>query len=347
MTTTSILRHSSYKQRTLPDTAQLDSQSKHCLRYLTPEEYPLWDALVEVSLQGSVVCRSWWLSTLPGDVRILAHFAGSSLIAGIPLYFERRMGLTLCRMPRLVHTWGVIMAPLEGKQVTVLAREMEILSAFAKELSKQTFFIQSFHPTLLNWLPFYWNGFRQVTHFGYVFEDLTNLDKIWDQMDGNVRKNIRKAEKNRLTVVPCDSDLVAATAEKTFKHQRRSFPYSKEYLSRLYRAAKQHGAGECFAAVDKEGKTHAATFIAWDRKRAYNLATGTDPELRASGADSFLLWYLIKFAADRTGAFDFAGSVVQGIEKFERGFGARLVPYNRILKLPRPLQAYCALMGIS
>ena len=98
--------------------------------------------------------------------------------------------------------------------------------------------------------------------------------------------------------------------------------------------------------MDKEGKAHAATFIAWDRKRAYNLASGSDPELRASGAESFLLWHLLKFAADRTEAFDFAGSVVQSIEKFERGFGARLVPYNRILKLPRPLQAYCALMGI-
>jgi hypothetical protein len=346
MTTASILRPSSRRRSTLPDAAQTVPQPKHGLRYLTPGEYPLWDALVGVSLQGNVLCRSWWLNALRADVRVLGYFAENRLVAGIPLYFERRLGLTVCRMPKLVHTWGVIMEPIEGKNVTVASREIEILTAFAKELANQRFFIQSFHPTLLNWLPFYWNGFRQMTYFGYVFENLTNLDKIWEQMDGSVRQNIRKAEKKGITVVPCSSTLVSATAEKTFKHQHKSLPYSREYLNQIYSAAKENGAGECFAAIDKEGRTHAATFLVWDRKRAYNLASGSDPELRSSGAESFLLWHLFGVTADRAEAFDFAGSVVQRIERFERGFGATLVPYNRILRLPGPLQAYCALMGI-
>jgi lipid II:glycine glycyltransferase (peptidoglycan interpeptide bridge formation enzyme) len=154
-------------------------------------------------------------------------------------------------------------------------------------------------------------------------------------MGATVRNKIRKAQKNGLKVVPCDSSLVSAMAEKTFKRQHKSLPYSKEYLNQLYVAAKQHDAGECFAAIDGEARTHAAAFVVWDHKRAYNLVTGTDPELRASGAESFLLWHLLEFIAVRSGAFDFAGSVVQHIEQFERGFGARLVPYNRILKIPR------------
>jgi len=98
--------------------------------------------------------------------------------------------------------------------------------------------------------------------------------------------------------------------------------------------------------MDKEGRIHAATFVVWDSKRAYNLTSGSDPELRSSGAESFLLWHLFEFTAARAAAFDFAGSVVQRIEKFERGFGATLVPYNRIIKLPGPLWAYCAFRGI-
>ncbi len=113
----------------------------------------------------------------PCDVdseRALAFAAGRSIrfvIAGIPLYFQHRFGLTLCRMPQLVHTWGVIMEPHYGKHATVTSREMEILVLFAKRLSKENFFLQSFHPTQLNWLPFYWNGFTQTTHFTYVLED--------------------------------------------------------------------------------------------------------------------------------------------------------------------------------
>jgi lipid II:glycine glycyltransferase (peptidoglycan interpeptide bridge formation enzyme) len=144
--------------------------------------------------------------------------------------------------------------------------------------------------------------------------------------------------------VPCDSNLVVATARKTFKKQRKALPYTADYLKRLWVAANTNGSGKCFAAVDQDGQTHAALFVAWDLKRAYYVAGGTDPELRASGADSLLLWHILQFCAERTEAFDFAGSVVEGIEKFFRSFGGKLVPCNRILKLPAPLRAYRAVM---
>jgi hypothetical protein len=329
------------------NTTKSTSTPGSCLRYLSPEEHVLWDALVDESPQGNVFCRSWWLCALPGDVRVLAYFRGGHLIAGIPLYFERRLGVMLCRMPKLVHTWGVVMERLEGKRATVISREMEILTVFAEELANQRCFVQAFHPTLTNWLPFYWRDFRQQTRFGYVFEDVTSLDRIWEQMECNVRRNIRKARRKGLTIVPCASGVEAMVAEKTFKKQGKPMPYSEGYLNQLCSAAKAQSAGECFAAIDREGRAHAAAFVVWDRKRAYFLASGTDPELRASGAESLLTWHLLQFCADRTQTFDFAGSVVQRIETFERGFGASLVPYNRILKLPRPLQACCALMGIS
>jgi hypothetical protein len=172
---------------------------------------------------------------------VLAYFRGGHLIARIPLYFERRLGVMLCRMPKLVHTWGIVMEPLEGKRATMISREMEILTVFGEELANQTCFVQAFRPTLTNRLPFYWKDFRQQTRFGYVFEDVTTLERIWEHMECNVRRHIRKVVRA--------SSVVSMVAEKAFN--------------------------------------------------------------------------------------------------FERGFGASLVAYNRILKLPRPAQACCALMGIS
>ena len=317
------------------------------LRYLKPDEYPLWDALVEESPQGTVFCRSWFLKAAAADIRILACFIGGRLVAGIPLHFERRFGLPFCKMPPLVHTWGIVIAPFTGKQVTVFSREMNVLTLLAKELASQRFFIQSFHPTQLNWLPFYWNGFRQVTYYTNVIEDLTDIDRIWDEMEGNTRRNIRKAETAGITVVPCDSELATTLSEKTFSHQRKSLPFSRAYVDRLYRAARQHGAGRCFAAVDRSGRPHAASFVVWDRKRAYYVAGGADPDVRSSGAQSLLLWHFLKFVSSETAAFDFAGSVVEHIERFFSGFGAKLVPYNRIMKLPRPMWASLALMGMQ
>src|SRR6478672_9716953 len=116
-------------------TSKPRAEERFTLRYLEDGEYPLWDALVDASPQGSVFCRSWWLRAL-GDIRLLACFAGSELIAGIPLYFERHFGIPVCTMPKLTQTWGVVMRPPEGKSVVAAAQETKILRTFAAQLSR-------------------------------------------------------------------------------------------------------------------------------------------------------------------------------------------------------------------
>ena len=63
------------------------------LHYLGVNEYAKWDALVAVSPQGSLFSKSWWLEAIGGEIRILGYYESGRLIAGIPLYFERRMGV--------------------------------------------------------------------------------------------------------------------------------------------------------------------------------------------------------------------------------------------------------------
>lgn len=311
-------------------------QTAH-FRYLRPQEYALWDDLVDASPQGSILCRSWLLTALDPDIRILGHFRGNQLVAGIPLHFERHFGVSVCRMPKLIHTLGVVMEPLQGRRIARASREEDILSAFARELSKLPIFVQSFHPTLTNWLPFMWNGFRETTYFGYAFENLANPESLWREMATSTRQTIRKAERMGVRIIQCDSDLVARVAEKSFLSRGNSLPYSPEYLRRFYTATLIQDAGKCFAAVDEREQVHATAFIAWDKRRAYYIVGGTDPALRTSGADSLLIWHLIHFAHERARSFDFCGSVVRSISTFFRHFGTQLIPYHRISKLPRLL----------
>src|SRR3954452_2768661 len=117
------------------------------LRYLDAAEISLWDALVEMSPQGSVFCCSWWLTVNARNTRILGYFEGERLVAGIPLTWETHSGLRVCGMPRYTGAWGVVIEPLSGKLVTRAAREMEILKLFAQHLATESVFFQSFHPT--------------------------------------------------------------------------------------------------------------------------------------------------------------------------------------------------------
>jgi CelD/BcsL family acetyltransferase involved in cellulose biosynthesis len=309
--------------------------AEKCLRYLSPDEYPLWDSLLETSAQGSVFCRSWWLRAVGGEVRVLGYFEHGRLVAGIPLYFERRFGIRFCCTPKLTHTWGVVMQPPAGKRASAASREMEILRVFAERLAKERTFVQAFHPSVQNWLPFYWNHFRQTSGSSYVLDNLRDSEQIWNGMKGNIRREIRKAEKRGIRVSPCDASEALATIIKTFDRQRLKLPFGREYFRGLFQAAKQNEAGECFAAKDSQGRIHAAAFLVWDTKRAYYLAGGGDPNLRTSGATSLLMWHLIQFSAARSAVFDFEGSDLGSVERLFRSFGARQEPYNFIRRFPR------------
>ncbi len=309
-------------------------RNNRSVRELLPDEYPMWDRLVENSPQCSVFCRTWWLKSVCKEIRILGCFNNGHLEAGIPLHFEKRYGLTFCCMPRLTQTLGVVMEPMSGKQASIATREKELLAAIAAELSKRHTFFQAFHPSLQNWLPFYWCGFTQTTRATYVLENLKNARKLWGGIAHSVRAEIIKAKRRGITIVPCSIDTLLQLETKTFDRQQKRLPHSPDLLRRLYRAAKERNAGECFAAVDKSARPNAAGFIVWDEKRTYYLVSGGDARLRTSGATSLLAWHLIQFASEHSEIFDFEGSMLQGVERFFRRFGARQVPYNCIMKFP-------------
>jgi len=309
------------------------------LRFLSEEEQPLWDELVEASPQGSLFCRSWWLRMAAPQARVMGYFHGGRLVAGIPLFFKKRWGIKLCTMPRLTQTWGVVIEPVEGKREHQISRQMEILTIFARYLAGQRIFLQRFHPEMSNFLPFQWHGFQQVPRVTYVIEYLCDRERIWEGMRDSQRREIRKAEKRHILVEQCEPEVVADNMAKTYARQGLQAPPETRLIREIYNVARQNSAGECFAARDAEGRVHAAALLVWDRKRAYYLAGGGDPTLRVSGATSLLLWKIMQFASGRSAVFDFEGSQLPAVEKFFRAFGASQVWYHEISKMPRWLRA--------
>jgi hypothetical protein len=328
----------------MPCPRRTDKRKERVVRYLTPDEYSLWDKLVSASPQGTIFCRSWWLSAISGDVRLLGYFGDRHLIAGIPLYFEKRFGVDLCTIPPLTQTWGVMIEPLVGKEVSKASRELEILRAIASSLSEQSIFFQAFHPSFRNWLPLQWRGFKQTTRFTYVLDDLSSADAIWKGMRHQMRTEIRKAERLGLTITTCDIATVFRTGQELYRRRGVKQPFTLEYLRRIYAAARQHNAAECFAAQDRTGRIHAANLLVWDSKKSYYLAGARDSESFTTGAQALLIWHMIQFAATRTRAFDFEGSVLAGVERFFRGFGAKRIPYSLIMKFPLWLRLYLILI---
>lgn len=317
------------------------------LSMLASEDMAEWDALVDGSPQRSLFLKSWWLKAACGQATVLGYFEGGRLIAGIPLYYERRMGLRVCCMPRLTQTLGVVIAPCPGKRATAQSRETEILDVFAARLAQEPIFVQAFHPASDNWLPFHWRGFTQTTHYTYVLDDLTSLDRLWNDLDRDRRNNIRKARRFGLRVRECGPEEVSLASQQSFGRQKRSSPYRLEYLQRLYQAARANDAGICLCAEDWRGRVHAACFFVWDSARGYYLAGGQDPAVSSCEGGVLLRWNLIEFAATRTAVFDFEGSMHRPIEASFRSFGGARVGYHRIVRLPRWLRMGLCALGRS
>jgi hypothetical protein len=76
----------------------------------------------------------------------------------------------------------------------------------------------------------------------------------------------------------------------------------------------------------------------WDRNVSYYLMSGADPRFRSSCAGSMLIWEAVKYAATVSECFDFEGSMIESVEHFFRGFGARQVPFFQLSKSSRRMR---------
>ena len=286
------------------------------------------------TIPGSIFTQPWWLNAVaPGQWKEILITKGDRLIARMPYVLNKRWGYKFISMPLLTQHLGPWLHLSAEKYANRLAEEKEIINELIDKLPRFDYFRQRFHYSVTNWLPFYWRGFSQTTHYTYVVESLSDLEKTWQSFRENTRREIRKAKKRVVIRDDLDIDQFLNINELSFRRQGIKLPYTRELVYCLDSACQQHDARKMFFAEDAEGRIHAAAYLVWDSNCAYYLMGGVDPELRNSGAMSLLMWEAIKFAAKVTQQFDFEGSMIEPVERFFRSFGAVQKPYFQITKV--------------
>jgi len=286
-----------------------------------------------------IFLMDWWLDAVcvdgPWDAALVTETNTGKIRAVLPYYqVKGRLGHHYLTMPRLTQFMGPWINYPDGQKTTrKLSYEKEVLTTLIHQLPEFDSFFQNCHYALTNWLPFYWNGFLQSTGYTYVLEDLTDLNIIFNNFRSNIRREIRKAEKQVKVKVENDVEKFYRIACKTYTRQDLTYPHSMEYMRRVDEVGETNGCRRIFFAVDNKGQVHASVYIVWDSVNAYHLISGGDPQLRTSGATSLLMWEAIQFAAGVTKKFDFEGSMIQPIERFFSAFGAVPKPYFKISKV--------------
>jgi lipid II:glycine glycyltransferase (peptidoglycan interpeptide bridge formation enzyme) len=238
-------------------------------------------------------------------------------------------------MPAFAQTMGIWFNPKfeDSRYSKNLYRKQQICTHFIERLPAHSYFLQNFHHSFTDWLPFYWKGYRQTTRYSYILPDISNLDKLWDNLSENISRNIQKAKnKYKLEVkrnIPVD--LFMDIINKTFERQGKK-AYQPDVLNALIATMRLRNQGDIWGAFDESGRLHAAVFVVWQENYAYYIAGGSDPGLRESGAHALVMWEAICDVSKNSVSFDFEGSMIQGVEHFFREFGATQQPFFVISK---------------
>ena len=289
-----------------------------------------------------IYSRDWWLDCVCGENKwdVLLYFPdqGSEAVeAAFPVYSPYKKGII---MPLFAQTMGIWFNPIfEQKNYSKnLLRKQNICERLIVRLPEHTYFIQNFHYSFTDWLPFYWKGYRQTTRYSYILPDIRNIAEIEKNRSNNIRQNIKKAlTKYQMEVkTRISADLFLEIYAKSFERQGEK-AYQPKALHQLIETAYLRNQGDTWGAFDESGQLHAAVFVVWQENCAYYIAGGSDSIGRKSGAHILVLSEAIRAVSNISASFDFEGSMIPGVERVFRSFGAIQKPYFTISKGSRPL----------
>jgi hypothetical protein len=294
-----------------------------------------YDGLVARSPQGSVFATSWWLDAVaPGRWRAHEVEERADVLCAWPTVVRSTPLGAIHVMPPLTPYLGPVLQPGEG--VRRRSREIEQVEALLERLGRFAHLEATCSPAFDYWTPLRWHGFRQTTHYTWRLAHVRDMDAVFAGLRDNVRREIRKAERQGLTVEEGRlADYLGLHEATAARHGRlESARANRHALERIEQAAGPRGARSILIARDADGRVHSGAYFVHDERWTYYLLGGSDPERRTSGAASLVMWRAIERAAERGTGFDFEGSMLRPVERFVRAFGGVPVPYSLVRATP-------------
>ena len=296
-----------------------------------------YDALVARSPQGSAFAMSWWLDAVaPGRWHAHEVKDGDDVVCAWPTVVrETRLG-RIHVMPPLTPYLGPLLRPGDG--VHRRSREIEQVETLVERLGRFAHLEAACNPAFDYWTPLHWHGFSQTAHYTWRLEAVRDTEAVFAGLRENVRREIRKAERQGMSVeAGALADSLRVHEATAARHGRLAAAQAnREALERIDRAAAPRGARMILLARDDDGRLHSGGYFVHDERWTYYLLGGSDPELRTSGAASLVMWKAIELAGERGAGFDFEGSMLRPVERFVRAFGGAPVPYSLVRSTPSP-----------
>lgn len=304
-----------------------------------------WNDIINSSVNGTLYHTWEWL-------RIVEKHSGSKLFplvffdendekpfAAIPLFYMKKFGVKMIFSPPpgSAITLGPVFVDKGYKQhkfeLAYLDFQANVDDFIKKIGSSYTLIITS--PGLLDMRPFVWAGYDVSPHYTYKIDLSQGEGAVWENMSKNLRKNIRRAQKNGLHVVEgADVDsinYVTISLKNRYASQNIKFQVREFYLKDLYKQF-GHSAMRVLFAMNGDKIVGSRISITY-KDTVIAFMGGVRNQLNDLESNELLHWENItKGIHDGLKWYDMTGADTRHLCEFKAGFCPGLSIYFSIKK---------------
>jgi len=307
---------------------------------ISPDQFPLWDSLVDTSPHGTIFHKSGWLEacarSLGKEVKILGCFTDGGLVGGCSLFFEKSFNFVGSANSTCAVTpyGGLVISPCPSKGVHKQESFFgQIVMAIANSISSRNLYsiIIRNSPEFHDIRPLTAHGWSSSVLNTYYMDNGGNIES---QIDSDARYNCRKAERNGITVgLSSDISRFYDMYCETFTRKGLKPQAPKSLISDLSVFLKNKNCGEITVAKTPEGEIAAAEIIIWDTRMAYSWLAASDSRFLDTRATTLLALANLKRMQDR--GFRHVNIMMANVpelSQFANHLNPVLIPYFQVQK---------------
>lgn len=296
------------------------------VRYLQRNDIDdtLWDECIAASPNGLPYAYAWYLD-------VVAARQWNALVLGdyravFPLPYRTKWGVRYLYQPFFVQQLGVF-----SRDAITPALVKDMLDAI---------------PAYYKYIELNLNEANATEHPDYALLPRVNLllplDKPYTEIlagfSENTRRNLQKAQKQGLVLV---NDLAIDTVIGFFRKEmgeKLSDLSEADYrtLRKLMDVCLAKGIGVLKGVQNQQGQLLATGFYLQSHGRIINLLPSASEQGKSTGASAFLLDGIIQQHINGGWTMDMEGSMIEGVARFYKGFGAQLAPYWQLKRKRLP-----------
>jgi hypothetical protein len=311
-------------------------------RYLTEDLYGRWDRLLAGSPQGSIYSTPEYLDVLctaaGGNFKILGVSRGDELVGGTALYEAPSMfGTAVSNRLLLYYNTLVLEESTTRYPSQRAAQELEILTLLEQQLSATGYARLQLHNRwpLFDLRPFIAGGWDVRPSYTYIAH-VDDLQRLWECVDKNFRRLIRRCEEQGVTVTD-DDDFASFYRLHYQTHLRKGSPlYLPREAFRVYvERLKALRLCRLFHARLADGRVAATQLVLLGNfPVTHSVCAGAEPEFQNLGTTPCLRWKVFEHLA-KSGyrANDLTDAALNPVTRFKSQLGAELT-MNLVLSRP-------------